>query len=398
MTFVMRAPAADRAGGPVDLLRDLAARASSPYGRVPLLLGACGGALLLLVGGASWPSLAAAVVLLALALHAAHWLSEREAADRRQAARQAQGEIERIARLCAVAAPLWARQIETVRSEADREVARLTHLFGSIAQRLDTAIGPAGWQQPAGAGLLAQLAGNRGRLDRLVDALGALQASRERIVAQIGSEAARLKENAAEIRDIALQTRIVALNATIEAARAGAAGRPFAVVVAGMRELAARTAEASDQFSRHTDRLHATVNDAFQDRSATESEPGGSIAWGQGLVREVVDSFEAGMAQLGRAIEAMGRERSEVREDVSRVLVALQFQDRVSQILSHVTRNLQELQGELDGGRAGATDAAEWLQRLATPYSTPEELRNLRPGPAATRGAEARPADEITYF
>ncbi|HYD76202.1 methyl-accepting chemotaxis protein [Ramlibacter sp.] len=398
MTFVLQALAAGRSGGPARLVRDLVARASSPYGRVPLLLGACGGVLLLLVGGASWPSLAAAVVLLALALHAAHWLPEREAAERRQAARQAQGEIDRLTRLCAVSVPLWARQIETVRSEGDTEVARLAHLFGSIAQRLDTAVGPAGWRQPAGTDLLAQLTGNRERLDRLVEALGALQASRERIVAQIGSEAARLKENAAEIREIALQTRIVALNATIEAARAGAAGRPFAVVVTGMRELAARTAEASDQFSRHTDRLHATVNAAFREQSPTEGEPGGSIAWGQGLVREVVDSFEAGMAQLARAIEAMGRERSEVREDVSRVLVALQFQDRVSQILSHVTRNLQELQVELDGDPAGVADAGDWLQRMATPYSTPEELRNLQPGPAAAPRAQARPADEITYF
>ncbi len=393
----MHAAAGSQAGWAARLARGFAASAAGPYGRVPLLLGACGSVLLLLVGGARWPSLAAAAAMLALALHAAHWLAERETAERQRSARDAQGEIDRISRLCTVSAPLWARQIETVRSEGDGEVAQLTRLFGSIARRLDTAIGPAGWRQAGGADLLAQLTGNRERLDRLVDALGELQASRERIVAQVGSEAARLKDNAADIRAIAMQTRIVALNATIEAARAGAAGRPFAVIVSGMRELAARTAEASDEFSRHTDRLHATVQAAFKEQSAA-GEPSGSISWGQGLVREVVDSFETGMTQLAGAIEAMARERREVRDDVSRVLVALQFQDRVSQILSHVTRNLQELQVELDGGRGDAADAREWLQRLATTYSTPEELRNLQPGAAAGPRAAARPADEITYF
>ncbi|WBY00226.1 methyl-accepting chemotaxis protein [Ramlibacter tataouinensis] len=371
---------------------------ATPWRRAPLLLGAGGSALLLLVGGAGWPSLAAAAALLAAALHAARWLSARAAAERAEAAAQAQCEIERMARLCAVSAPLWARQIETVRSEGDGEVAQLTRLFGRIAQRLDSAIGPAGWRAPAGADLLAQLDDNRERLDRLVEALGQLQSSRERIVAEIGSEAARLKENAADIRQIAMQTRIVALNATIEAARAGTAGRPFAVIVSGMRELAARSAEASDQFSRHTDRLHGMVQAAFHEQSPAAGEPGGSIAWGQSLVREVVDSFESAMAELARAIEAMGHERREVRDDVSRVLVALQFQDRVSQILSHVTRNLHELQRELDGGRFESTDAGDWLQRLAQPYSTPEELRNLQPDAAPGVPAGARAADEITYF
>ena len=48
-----------------------------------------------------------------------------------------------------------------------------------------------------------------------------------------------------EIEDIAFQTNLLALNAAVEAARAGEAGKGFSVVAAEIRNLSAKTTEAS---------------------------------------------------------------------------------------------------------------------------------------------------------
>jgi methyl-accepting chemotaxis protein len=367
----------------------------SPYAGVPLLLTLAGAALLLAMGGLSVTSAAAAVFLVGCGVYAGRLLVQRNAASHAAVRTEARREIARLGAVCSNSAPVWISQIETVRREADQQVADLTRLFAAITDKLEQVMGPT---RRAGAGsaddqMLAGLARNGTELERLVGALRALQESKARIIADIGKESGRLKENAAEIHQIAVHTRLVSLNATIEAARAGAAGKPLAVIVDDMRALAVRTTGASEQFSWHTDRLALMVAEAFSGQDPAAGE-GTSIPWAQQLVQEVVESFEALVARLARSIEQMEHERSELRQDISRALVCLQFQDRASQILSHVTQNLADMQRHIDTGSWSSLDVAQWKESMAANYSTHEEFGNLH----GTRLPVARPVAEVTYF
>jgi methyl-accepting chemotaxis protein len=171
-------------------------------------------------------------------------------------------------------------------------------------------------------------------------AVGAAQATSETI-ARLGASSTQIGDVVKLITAIAEQTNLLALNATIEAARAGETGKGFAVVAGEVKELASRTARATEDISRQVEVIQAdtdqavaaigeishivsqicdsqtTIASAVEQQTATTSDMGrnvGQAASGSSNIAAAV----TGVAEAAAASHAAAGSTSEAAEELAR--------------------------------------------------------------------------------
>jgi methyl-accepting chemotaxis protein len=118
-------------------------------------------------------------------------------------------------------------------------------------------------------------------------------------IGKLSHAAQQIGEVVKLITAIAEQTNLLALNATIEAARAGEAGRGFAVVASEVKSLASQTAKATDEISSHI----AGMQGATAESVAAIKEIGATI----GQISSIATSIASAVEQQGAATQEIAR-------------------------------------------------------------------------------------------
>jgi twitching motility protein PilJ len=149
-------------------------------------------------------------------------------------------------------------------------------------------------------------------------------------IKSLGDRSLEISEIINVINDITEQTNLLALNAAIEAARAGEAGRGFAVVADEVRKLAEHSRSATKDIAALIKAIQAETSDAVvvMEEGTKEVEVGARLADQAGKALEAISTVVRQSAELVQEISLASKQQVRGTEGVANAM----------QIISNITR------------------------------------------------------------
>ncbi|WP_434926094.1 methyl-accepting chemotaxis protein [Shewanella sp. HL-SH2] len=380
----------------------------------PIVLGVLGSILLLSFSPVSLVTIISALFLTGLGLLFGHWTRQTLSSINTQLVElksQVNTQIEtnkiinNTDKLCLAVFPIWSRQIETTRKQTETATTELANNFSLLVESLSQAFPSHSSSNSEQDNTIEKtFSFSEKALNSVMASLQATQHDRAAIldeVRMLTTYTDELKKMATEVDAIAGQTNLLALNAAIEAARAGEAGRGFAVVADEVRKLSSLSSATGRNMTEKVNVINGAVNGAFAVAEKATKDDDGIMERAEKSIKEVLASFTITVEELADSKQAMQQEGQKIQQEISEMLVSLQFQDRTSQILTQVNNSIDELtvtmahahENKQIGKEFTDKDLSHWLTNMEKGYAMLDQRMNHNSGRQKLDVME-----EITFF
>lgn len=274
----------------------------------------------------------------------------------------------------------WLKQTQVVAALIQNNIEGLIDPFNQMTSHIrkecDSSLRLFG-QNVSNSTMTRSLDDARSELNKVIEAFhGGIQHKNtlQSTIADLAQYMDEMKKMASAVQTLASQTNLLALNAAIEAARAGDAGRGFAVVADEVRTLSAKSGDTGRDIGQKieaiTNAIQATI-DAAQNLVVSDEA---NLRLLNASVEDVTGKLGDEINILHESGQRLHHMSCEIENNISQIVISLQFQDRVSQILHHIETDMQDVAHHVNTDMA-SFDEQNWQQQFEKRFTTAEEIK-----------------------
>jgi len=306
--------------------------------------------------------------------------------------------------------PIISNQIQTSKQHTEQEVSTLSEKFGEMLTKISQLQED---NEGGDAEMINQLlTKSEIVLHKVIAKLGSISQAEQEMMNEIrllSSQTDKLDSMAGEVQSVADNINLLSLNAAIEAARAAEHGRGFAVVAEEVRRLAQTSSAVGVKISETVKNINGAMTSALKTAEVNTSTDVEDIHDSENYIEDVLGDIGSTLRSFQEKAALMGANNEQIQVEIYSVLTALQFQDRVSQMLEHAEHNLQDLHLLVDKKKGvkladkenEVINIDEIMSKMELRYTMPEELlqhKAHRSGEPIEAPVETKEQDDLTFF